>query len=106
MIMKDLTSVEISVVSGGAGCTGGNTQMCVSATAKTAPTTGTCTSTVYGFDATHSVYYYCYVTGGSSTAAVMAAATTYCDATDDHYFQDATSAGKGVAGAIGSYASC
>lgn len=107
MIMKDLTSVEMSVVSGGVGCTGGNTQMCVSATPKTTHSAeGTCASTVSGYNSVNNVYFYCYVQGGTDTAATMASTVNYCDYADIHYYQDTLSAGSGTGGVTGDYATC
>jgi hypothetical protein len=117
MIMKNLTSVEMSVVSGGA-CTGVPSQMCTSATSKTGPTAGgVCSSTKYGVITTSggsTVNYYCYsTTVGTPTA--MVTDKTYCDPVDVHYFENAAG-GTSYAGssaypstgadAVGSYAPC
>ncbi len=93
MIMKELTSVETNTVFGG-GCVGGHIEMCMSATPKTGPTTGACSSTTSGYDKASNLYYYCYDNAGSASVDTMAADINYCDFGDDHYYQDGTAAGK------------
>lgn len=98
--MKDLISIELNAVSGGT-CAGGNMQMCVSTIAKTGSITGSCSSTISGYDIKSKIYFYCYVAGGTKDVATMAADEKYCDLGDSHYYQDTTHAGKD-----GSYATC
>ena len=112
MIMKELTSVEMNAVSGGSCSFGTLTgmqtlQMCVT----TAPCTSSCG--IYGYDGTHSVYYYNYVATPSSTSSTngvgnpgggpyttdisLITHTTYCPTLSgggDYYYQNGTYAGS------------